>query len=107
MLDNQYELHQKIQKIENKHLRLHASNCMYKLMHINLLLEEQINMLINDIVENNAEISEILLTDHQSTFDDTLFAITAKEDRVAIETLHDTVLDSINAARKTIIYTDD
>lgn len=107
MLDQQYELHQKIRKIEHKHLRLHASNCMYKLMHVQLLLEEQINLLISDIVTNDATISEILLTDHQSTFDNELFAITTKEDRMSIETLHDTILDSINAVRKTIIYTDD
>jgi len=104
---NQYELHQKIRKIEHKHIRLHASNCMYKLMNIQLLLEEQINMLISDIVANDATISEILLTDHQSTFDDELFAITTKEDRKSIETLYNTVLNCINEVRRTIIYTDD
>ena len=106
MLD-QYELHQKIQKIEHQHIRLHASNCMYKLMHVNLLLNEQINMLISDIVANDASISEILLTDRRSTFDNELFAITTKEDRKSIEILHNTILDSINKARKTIIYTDE
>lgn len=103
---NQYELHQKIRKIEHKHIRLHASNCMYKLMNIQLLLDEQINLLISDIVTNDAKISEILLTEHQSTFDNELFAITTKEDRKAIEILHNTILDSINALRATIIYDD-
>ena len=106
MLD-QSELHKRIQKIEHQHIRLHASNCMYKLMHVQLLLEEQINLLISDIVDNDASVSEILLTDHRSTFDDELFAITTKEDRRVIEILHNTILDSINAVRKTIIYTDD
>lgn len=104
---NQYELHQKIQKIEHKHIRLHASNCMYKLMNIQLLLDEQINLLISDIVDNDAKISEILLTEHQSTFDNELFTITTKEDRKAIEILHNTILNSINAVRETIIYTDE
>jgi len=107
MLDNQYELHQKIQKIEHKHIRLHASNCMYKLMNIQLLLEEQINLLISDIVANDASVSEILLTERQSTFDNELFAITTKEDRKAIAILHNTIIDSMNAVRKTIIYTDE
>jgi len=76
-------------------------------MNIQLLLEKQINMLISDIVDNDAKISEILLTDHRSTFDDELFAIITKEDRKSIEILHNTILDSINAVRKTIIYTDE
>lgn len=104
---NQYELHQKIRKIEHKHIRLHASNCMYKLMNIQLLLDEQINLLISDIVENDATISEILLTERRSTFDNELFAITTKEDRKAIEILHNMIINSINAVRKTIIYSDD
>lgn len=107
MIDNQYELHKRIQRIEHKHIRLHASNCMYKLMNIQLLLNEQINTLISDIVENDATISEILLTDHRSTFDEELFMIALKEDRKSIEILHNTILDSINKARKTIIYTDE
>lgn len=105
MLD-QYELHKKIQRIKHKHLRLHASNCMYKLMNIQLLLDEQINLLISDIIANDAKISEILLTEHQSTFDDELFAITTKEDRKSIEILHNTIINCINEVRRTIIYTD-